>query len=54
LSERKYLNRLGLLVIMSLAVAAMFIAGCGGNGIGASPKPTLAPTSEPPSFVRRA
>lgn len=36
---------------MSLAVAAIFIAGCG-DGIGASPKPTLAPTSAPPSFVR--
>lgn len=39
---------------MSLAVAAMFVAGCGGDGLGRAPKPALAPTSAPPSFVRIA
>ncbi|MBT7833715.1 MAG: hypothetical protein HN667_08805 [Chloroflexi bacterium] len=50
--KRTYLNRLGLLAVMSLAVTPVFVAGCGDDGLGAAPKPTLAPTTAPPSFVR--
>lgn len=46
------LSRLGLLASVSLAIAAAFVVGCGGDGLGAGAKPTLAPTSVPPTFVR--
>lgn len=36
----------------SLAAAALFAIGCGDAGFGAEPKPTLAPTSIPPTFIR--
>ena len=37
---------------MSLAATSVFVAGCGDGGIGAPPKPTLAPTSIQPTWVR--
>lgn len=46
------IQRLGLLAVLSLAVAMMFVVGCGDGGFGADPKPTLAATSVPPTFVR--
>jgi hypothetical protein len=45
-------QRLGLLVVVSLAAAFVFAVGCGDGGFGAEPKPTLAATSVPPTFVR--
>ncbi|HJP27831.1 MAG TPA: hypothetical protein QF694_03365 [Dehalococcoidia bacterium] len=45
-------KRIGLLVTFSQVVAALFVVGCGDEGLGASLKPALAPTSVPPTFVR--
>lgn len=47
------MNRLGLLLVLSLAMAVV-TAACGDAGFGAPPKPTLAPTSVEPTFVRIA
>jgi len=45
-------KKLGLLASISFAVSAIFVVGCGDGGVGAPPKPTLAPTTVPPTFVR--
>lgn len=45
-------KRFGALAMLSLAATAVFIVGCGDGGIGASPKPTLAPTSIQPTWIR--
>ncbi|MDP6666434.1 MAG: hypothetical protein QF357_03430 [Dehalococcoidia bacterium] len=47
------MRRLGAVVVLSLALAVV-IGACGDAGFGAEPKPTLAPTSVEPTFIRIA
>lgn len=46
------IKNIGLLAILSLAAATLFIFGCGSEGFGSEPLPTLASGSVPPTFVR--